>query len=273
MTATSHSSYNALQVSGQGQAPHGGPAFQANYTWSKSIDDASSVGGTSATSTVGAIAQAAPQNPFDTHPERGPSVFDTTNSFSLSLTQSLPIHAIHALNHVNSRLTRGWQLISISSLSGGTPFTVYTGIQQTGAGSANTDRPDQIAKPSLSTARPKREDYFGRGSDNASFFSIPINVPGGTGPNSGRFGTLGRNTFRGPAYYDYDFSLVKDTPIGRRRSGAELTNLQFRAEFFNLFNIVNMGLPSNTILGSGFGQINRTNGNSRQIQFSLKLEY
>jgi hypothetical protein len=273
MTATSHSSYNALQVSGQGQTPHGGPAFQANYTWSKSIDDTSSVGGTSATSTVGAIAEAAPQNPFDTHPERGPSVFDTTNSFSLSLTQTLPVYAIHPLNQVSGKLTRGWQLISISSLSGGTPFTVYSGIQQTGAGSANADRPDQIATPSLSTARSKREDYFGRGSDNASFFSIPINIPGGTGPNSGRFGTLGRNTFRGPAYYDYDFSLVKDTPMGKRRSGAELTNLQFRAEFFNLFNIVNMGLPSNTIFGSGFGEINRTNGNSRQIQFSLKLEY
>ena len=273
ITATAHSSYNALQVSGQGQTPHDGPAFQANYTWSKSIDDASSVGGTSATSTVGAIAQAAPQNPFDTHRERGPSVFDTTNSFSLSLTQSLPIYAIHSFDRVTGKVTRGWQLISISSLSGGTPFTVYSGIQQTGVGSANADRPDQIAKPSLSTSRPKREDYFGRGGDNASFFSIPTNVPGGTGPNSGRFGTLGRNTFRGPAYYDYDFSLVKDTPIGKRGSGADLTNLQFRAEFFNLLNIVNMGLPSNTIFGSGFGQINRTNGNSRQIQFSLKLEY
>jgi hypothetical protein len=273
MTATSHSSYNALQISGQSQTPHGGPTFQANYTWSKSIDDTSSVGGTSATSTVGAIAQAAPQNPFNTHPERGPSVFDIKNSFSLSLTQSLPVYAVAPLNRVSGKLTRGWQLITISSLSGGTPFTVYSGIQQTGAGSANADRPDQIARPSLSTSRPNREDYFGRGTNNASFFSISINVPGGTGPNSGRFGTLGRNTFRGPAYYDYDFSLVKDTPIGSRGSGTELTNLQFRAEFFNLFNIVNMGLPSNTILGSGFGQINRTNGNSRQIQFSLKLEY
>jgi hypothetical protein len=170
-------------------------------------------------------------------------------------------------------LTHGWQLVSISSLSGGTPFTIYSGIQQTGVGSANADRPDQIARPSLSTSRSKREDYFGRGSDNASFFSIPINIHGGTGPNQGRFGTLGRNTFRGPAYYDYDFSLVKDTPVGKRKSGSELTNVQVRAEFFNLFNIVNMGLPSNTILGSGFGEINRTNGNSRQIQFSLKLEY
>jgi len=174
---------------------------------------------------------------------------------------------------VNRKVVEGWQLISISSISSGTPFTVYSGIQQTGAGSANSDRPDQIAKPKLSTARTRREDYFGRGDNNASFFSIPINVVGGTGPNHGRFGTLGRNTFRGPAYYDFDISLVKDTPIGRRKSGSELVNVQFRSEFFNIFNVVNMGLPSNTIQGSGFGLINRTAGSSRQIQFSLKVAY
>jgi hypothetical protein len=114
-------------------------------------------------------------------------------------------------------------------------------------------------------------------------------VPGGTGPNRGRFGTLGRNSFRGPAFYDYDFAFVKDTPFGRRQSAAERVSLQFRAEFFNLFNIVNMGLPAN-ILGvstntsgitpsasisttNGFGEISKTAGNSRQIQFSLKLIY
>jgi hypothetical protein len=59
-----------------------------------------------------------------------------------------------------------------------------------------------------------REDYFGQGANNAAFFSIPINLPGGTGPNQGFFGSLGRNTFRGPAYYDFDFSLIKDTPVG-----------------------------------------------------------
>jgi hypothetical protein len=66
---------------------------------------------------------------------------------------------------------------------------------------------------------------------------------------------------------------VKDTPVGHHKAGTELTNVQFRAEFFNLFNIVNMGLPSNTIVGTGFGEINRTANNSRQIQFSLKIEY
>jgi hypothetical protein len=273
ITPTSHSSYNALQLSTAGQTPHGGPGMQASYTWSKSIDDTSTVAGTSATSTVGAIAQAAPQNPFDTHSERGPSTFDATHSFSLSLAQEIPIQSFSILDKVNRKVVEGWQLISISSISSGTPFTVYSGIQQTGAGSANSDRPDQIAKPALSTARTRREDYFGRGANNASFFSIPINVTGGTGPNQGRFGTLGRNTFRGPAFYDFDISLVKDTPIGKRKSGSELVNVQFRSEFFNIFNIVDMGLPSNTILGSGFGLINRTAGSSRQIQFSLKVAY
>ena len=136
------------------------------------------------------------------------------------------------------------------------------------------DRPDQIATPPLSTARQNREDYFGQGANNATaFFSIPIHVPGGTGPNQGVFGSLGRNSFRGPAYYDYDFALIKDTPFGRRRSGAERVDLQFRSEFFNLFNIVNMGLPANILNGSGFGEISKTAGTSRQIQFSLKLIY
>jgi hypothetical protein len=274
VTPTSHSSYQALQLSAAGQSGHGGPGMQASYTWAKSIDDTSTVAGTSATSTVGAIAQAAPQNPFDTYSERGPSTFDQAHSFSLSLTQEIPLQALSLLEAANRKIVEGWQLISISSISSGTPFTVYSGIQQTGAGSANSDRPDQIATPMLSTSRrPRREDYFGRGDNNSSFFSIPIHIPGGTGPNQGRFGTLGRNTFRGPAFYDFDISLVKDTSVGKRKSGSALVNIQFRSEFFNIFNIVDMSLPSNTILGSGFGLINRTAGSSRQIQFSLKFAY
>lgn len=135
------------------------------------------------------------------------------------------------------------------------------------------DRPDQVGKPNLSTARKDRADYFGLGLDNPSYFDIPIQVRGGTGPNQGRFGSLGRNTFRGPAYYDYDFALIKDTPLGQRKSGVEVVDLQFRSEFFNLFNIVNMGLPANIVNGTGFGEISKTAGTSRQIQFSLKLIY
>jgi hypothetical protein len=271
--ANSHSTYHALQTTLQGVVPHGGPGVQASYTWSKSIDDVSSVAGGFIAGASGPVALAAPQNPFDTHPEKGPSSFDVTHTFTLSVAQDLQLEKTALLQRVSRLVTKGWELLSISSMSSGVPFTVYSGVQQTGVGSNSVDRPDQIAQPKLSTARAKREDYFGMGEQNSSYFSIPIHLADGTGPNSGRFGTLARNSFRGPAFYDFDFSLIKDTPLGRRQNGSELTVLQFRAEFFNIFNIVNMGLPANTLAGSGFGIISRTSGNSRQIQFSLKLLY
>ncbi len=270
ITATSHSSYNALQTSLAGTVPHGGPGIQAGYTWSKSLDDTSGV--LSGTGSTGAVSLLIPQDPFDTHPEKGASAFDVAHAFTLSVAQNLPGERLHVL----PVMTRGWQLLSISTITSGSPFTVYSGIQQTGAGTEGADRPDQAGTPDLSTAhsaaRP-RDDYFGRGTENASFFSIPIHVPGGTGPNAGRYGTLGRNTFFGPAYYDFDYALIKTMAVGRRASGVERADVQFRGEFFNLFNIVNMGLPANTLEGSGFGFISKTAGTSRQIQFSLKLVY
>jgi hypothetical protein len=169
-------------------------------------------------------------------------------------------------------VTTGWQFLSITTLTSGLPFTVFSGIQQTGVGAGGTDRPDLVERPNLSTSRSTRADYFGRGASNASFFRIPVNVPGGTGPNHGRFGTLGRDTFRGPGFRNFDIALIKDTSFGHRRGG-ELGTLQFRAEFFNIFNAVNFGLPSNIIRGSGFGIISKTAGPSRQIQFSVKLIY
>jgi hypothetical protein len=274
ITDTAHSSYNALQTSLSGTVKHGGPGLQAGYTWSKSLDDVSAViGGTGAT---GAVALPLPQDPFNTHPEKGPSNFDVAHAFSVSAAQDLHLQELGAQGERAKKFTGGWELLSISSISSGSPFTVYSGIQQTGVGTMGADRPDQIGKPHLSTAHSStraREDYFGEGAGNASFFSIPVGVGGGTGPNAGRFGTLGRNTFRGPAYYDFDYALIKDTPFGHRKSGVERADVQFRSEFFNLFNVVNMGLPANTIKGSGFGEISRTAGTSRQIQFSLKLIY
>ena len=141
--------------------------------------------------------------------------------------------------------------------------TVYSGIQQTGAGSQGADRAGSgwnagaLHQPHRATPRT---------------FSIPIDVPGGSGPNSGVFGTLGRNTFRGPGLRDFDIALIKDTPL-LERAGSARASLQFHAELFNVFNIVNFGLPSNIVLGPGFGEISRTASNSRQIQFSLKAIY
>jgi hypothetical protein len=271
MTDGAHSSYNALQVSATQNYARIGLSYQASYTYSKSLDNTSAVPGGIPT-TTGVTLQTLPQNPLDPNAEKGPSTFDETHVFTVSLFQALPLDRVGFLSFLGSHVTKGWQFLNITTLTTGPPFTVYSGIQQTGEGAGQADRPDLLTMPHLSTSRTIREDYFGRGADNASFFFIPIDVPGGTGPNQGLFGTLGRDTFRGPGYHNLDMSLIKDTPFGRR-GNRELGVLEFRAEFFNIFNIVNFGLPSNTVLGSGFGEISHTSGNSRQIQFSLKLIY
>ena len=218
------------------------------------------------------ILQTLPQDPFHPKADRGPSTFDVTHVFTLNLIQSLPFDRVRFLQPLGKTLTKGWQLLDITTLTTGPPFTVYSGVQQTGAGAGGTDRPDLLAKPNFSTGRIVREDYFGMGAANRSFFPIPIDIPGGTGPNHGRFGTLGRSPFRGPGFRDFDMALIKDTAFGHRGNG-ELAILQFRAEFFNIFNEVNFSLPSNIVRGSGFGVISKTAGPSRQIQFSLKLNY
>ena len=271
MTTRSHSVYNALQTSLSKSSTRWGLGFQASYTFSKSLDDTSTALGT-LTEGPGVILQTMPQNPWNPGADRGPSYFDVTHVFALSLIQSLPIDRVSFFRPLGKSVTQGWQFLNITTLMTGLPFTVYSGIQQTGAGTSSADRPDQTAQPDFSTSRSIREDYFGREAGNTSFFSIPINVAGGTGPNHGVFGTLGRNSFRGPQYHNFDFALIKDTPFGKR-GNSELGILQFRAEFFNAFNLVNFGIPSNTIKGSGFGVISRTAGTSRQIQFSLRLVY
>ena len=271
MTSSSHSSYHSLQTSVSKNSPRAGLGLQASYTYSKSLDDTSAVlagllGGS------GVVLQTLPQDPWNPRADKGPSTFDVTHVFTLSAIQVVPLQRVSFLRGLNRAWTSGWQFLNVSTITSGSPFSVLSGIQQTGVGTAGADRPDHTGHPELSTSRPVRPDYFGLGANNSSFFSIPINVPGGTGPNQGRFGTLGRNTFRGPAFHDFDFAVIKDTPFGHR-GNAEFGTIEFRAEFFNAFNIVNFGLPNNIVRGTGFGLISKTAGSSRQIQFSLKLIY
>jgi Carboxypeptidase regulatory-like domain/TonB dependent receptor-like, beta-barrel len=272
MSNRSHSTYHSLQVSVTKTSARAGLGFQASYTYSKALDDTSSVLGGYSSPTLGTVLQAFPQDPQNPGAEKGPSNFDLTQVLAFSLIQVLPFDRVSFLRPLGTRFTDGWEFLSISSLTSGPPFSVFSGIQQTGFGTVNADRPDQVAAPVFSTSRPTREDYFGRGPNNASYFAIPVDVPGGTGPNQGRFGSLGRDTYRGPGYTDFDFALIKDTPLGHRGSG-EAATLEFRSEFFNAFNLVNFAVPANVVLGSGFGYINHTAGPSRQLQFSLKIIY
>jgi hypothetical protein len=272
MSSRSHSTFHSLQASLGKTSARLGLGFQTSYTFSKSLDNTSSaLGGVSAGSS-GTVIQGAPQNPQNTRDEKGPSTFDVTHVVAVSLVQALPLDRLAYVRRLGKPITSGWQVLNISTLMSGSPFSIFSGVQQTGVGTNSADRPDQVSQPVLSTSRAVREDYFGLGAANPSFFSIPVNVPGGSGPNQGRFGVLGRNTFRGPAFHNFDLALIKDTPIGQRGNG-EKVQVQFRAEFFNVFNLVNFGLPANIVRGTGFGLISRTAGTSRQVQFSLKLIY
>jgi hypothetical protein len=268
----SHSTYHALQISATKSSSRLGLGFQSSYTLGKGLDDTSAVAVNTGGAPTGTVIQASYQDPWNPGADKGPSTFDIAQVFTTSAIQALPFDRVSFLHPLGTRLTSGWQVLNITTLTSGSPFTVYSGIQQTGVGSAGGDRPDQIAAPHFSTRRTVREDYFGRGDNNPSFFSIPIDVPGGTGPNRGRFGTLGRDTFRGPSFYNLDMALIKDTAFGSR-ANSEPATLEFRAEFFNAFNLTTFGLPVNILRGSGFGVINHTAGTSRQIQFSLKLIY
>jgi hypothetical protein len=271
MTNGAHSTYHALQTSGTMSQSKIGLSFQASYTFSKSIDDGSAIiAGFQSTGST--LLQGPPQNPLDLRGERGPSTFDVTHVFTVSAIQALALDKAWALNRLNKKLTAGWQILNITTLTSGSPFTVFSGVQQTGFGAGGADRPDQIGKPELSSSRRIREDYFGLGENNCSFFLITTGGICAPGKGVGHLGTLGRNTFRGPGYKDFDISLIKDTSFGRRGKN-ELAIVQFRAEFFNVLNVVNFGLPANVVLGSGFGIISKTAGTSRQIQFSLKLIY
>ena len=88
--------------------------MQAGYTWSKSLDDVSAVSG--GTGSTGALALPLPQNPFDTHPEKGPSNFDVAHSFSVSAAQDLHLQELGSQGARARQFTGGWQLLSISSI-------------------------------------------------------------------------------------------------------------------------------------------------------------
>lgn len=251
-----HSSYNAFELVARESHPGWGLNLSASYTFSKSLDNSNPRG----------------PDPIDWNLEKAVSDFDVPQILSFSLSQQLRFTQGLGPGWLQAAL-ENWSIQALGHFTSGSPFTVNSGVVQTGFGQTYGDRPDQIAAPVLTTSRTVREDYFGRGSGNASFFHIPTQVPGGSGPNQGRLGTLGRNTFRGPGTHGIDLALVKQA-YWRPNDASSV--LEFRAEFYNVMNMVNFANPNNTVIGSGFGLINKTSqsaGNARQIQLSLKLSF
>jgi hypothetical protein len=233
------SNYHSLQARFQQSFQHGLTAL-ASYTWSKSIDDASSFFTSAGDANF-------PQNSRDTRAERALSNFDMRHRFSLSYSYDLPLG--------KGALRGGWQTYGIWTFQTGRPFTVAldpnldnsnTGQSILGFGANN--RPDVLRSAALSNPTPDR--WF----DVTAFALAPY----------GSFGNAGRNILTGPGYQSINVSIVKNLRL------AERSNLQIRAEAFNLLNRANFDLPNIFFGTPAFGAVQSAE-TPRRIQFGAKI--
>jgi hypothetical protein len=203
-------------------------------------------------------------NPFDARSNRGRSDFDRRNAFVASWLWS-PTRKWN--QEVPKLLLQNWTFTGIHTLQSGAPFTVYMGADVAQDGLSGGQQHGMLVPGAIVT-----RDHSSRADMIAKFFNTDAFIPTNNVPR-GVYGDSGRNIISGPGFSNTDFSAIKDFPI------KEPYRIQFRAEFFNIFNQVRLGCvdttwgcsdPSATVNSSSFGQI-RTAGAAREIQFALKL--
>ncbi len=244
--------YNALQVNLR-QAEWKGFSGVLNYTWSKSMDDASSV--------------TTPMNSYNLHQDYGPSTFDGRNNVNGYVFYTVPqwFHAV-------PKLTQGWQLNALYQYSSGTPLNPLVSGDNSKTLQLK-DRPNVNLGVNpytgliLATSTASARSY--RWLQNTGTFTVPT---------AGTYGNERRDAFLGPNFRTIDFSLFKNTPITER------VRTQFRAEIFNIFNFNNFANPSvSNIASTSFGTVTQTRNGSGapgigfgepfNVQFAFKVSF
>jgi hypothetical protein len=253
ISAIANSSYNALETSLQKRFSHG-LSLLASYTFSKAIDDVSSFNITGSASQPVAGENDLAQNPFDLAAERGRSLFDARHRFVLSYVWELPYW--RQPRNWYQHVLGNWQMNGITTFMSGTPLTVEDQSYNDDAPEItgfSAFRPNLVGNPN---SGPKTvEEWFNTGAfQRLSQSTTPAGV----------YGTEGRNVVQGPGLAQWDFSAFKYIHF------TESVSLQFRAEFFNLFNHTNFELPNGDISSPTFGQIQQALS-PRLIQFALKF--
>ncbi len=236
-----NSEYNALQLNVEKRFSHGFTIL-ANYAWSKSLDNLSNT------------------NPFTLKNEHSLSQNDVPNNFKFSGVWEVPGPKAGLRN----KLLGGWQINPIVTKQSGFPFTVTSGADNSFSG-VNADRADY--KGGGSAQLPYDRSH---GQQVLQWFDtskFTVNAPG-------TFGNAGRFILRGPRFFNTDLGILKGTKITER------VNLQFRAEFFDVFNNVNFQLPNSNMSSAQVGRITavvqdnfQLPNSERIIQFGLKLTF
>lgn len=252
----SNSHYDSLQMSLTKRLSRG-LQLLASYTLGKSIDSYSG-------SAINELA-ALPGDQRDLRQSRALSDFDRRHRFVLSFIYDLPRARG---GRAKRALLDRWQVAGIVTLQSGLPFSIVDNPNNFIIQRANFAPGFSGSAAVGGSVHSKLNRYF-----NTSAFVPSRQFLVGTTPNpffkpSAPFGDTGRNILTGPDQRNVDFSAIKFVPIG------EAVNLEFRAEFFNLFNSVNFANPnSNIAVPATFGRITATSSGPRVIQFALKLNF
>jgi outer membrane receptor protein involved in Fe transport len=252
-----NSSYNALEVSMRRRFSHG-MSFLGSYTWSKTIDDVSSFNITGSASKPVAGENDLAQDPFNLGAERGLSLFDARNRFVGSYVWALPFWS-QSQNWYQWMLG-GWQLDGIATLMSGTPFTVFDSNDVAAQGTAPEITGFSAQRPNLNGNPNNGPRSVGTWLNASAFQRLDPTA------NAGQFGTEGRNVNVGPGYADWDFAALKNFKV------TESTQLQFRAELFDILNRTNFRLPDSDISSPTFNHILEAEA-PRQVQFALKFMF
>jgi outer membrane receptor protein involved in Fe transport len=240
--------YHGLQTSINRRFSNG-PSFNANYTYSRLMDDIVS-----------------PQDPFASWDlEWAPGTREVPHNLSVNALYELPFGVGKRWGNrggLADRVFGGWQINGVVLARSGLPYTVTLGgVTQSGTGWTTNQRPNVVS-----------------GVDHIGDINGPtgwLNSAAFSNPGPGTFGNLGRNTERGPRFVQVDGSFFKNVPFGGNQK------VQLRVEVFNVIN--RLQLPSapnaNVLAPATFGQFFNTFGRtegfgtSRQIQFAVRYTF
>ena len=238
-----------------------GLAFQFAYTLGKALDYGSDFfgAGNNSGGLVGVPYRTYLQDALNESLDYGRSSFDIRQRFVVNFLWEVPYW-----KHQTGwrRALAGWQVNSIVPIQSGLPFGVINGGSYP-AGDYNADgqegdRPDA----------PIFGNQFSRAPSTRQFIEGVFGPEDFPTPAEGTNGNLGRNTFTGPSFWTIDMSAFKEVPLPL----TDDSRLQFRVEFFNLMNRVNLYLPMINLNGPSFGRSNQA-FDAREIQFALKLRF
>jgi len=244
MESNANSNYNSLQATLNKRFSKG-LQMLLSYTWSHSIDDYSG----SDVSDITLI----PGNMVDEQ-NRATSDFDRRHRFVASYVYDLP-RLYNGSSAVGKKVLNSWGVSGIVTLQSGTPFSIF-----------GQDSAFQATRANLAPGR--TVDSAVKGGDVGDRLNAFFDPTAFVQPTAfGDFGQTGRNILRGPKQINTDFSVMKFIPV------TESQKVEFRAEFFNIFNNVNFANPINVASSANFGQITSTTTGPRVIQFAMKYEF